>query len=615
MRQIYSGASRVLSWLGPASIADGAVLQKLFKVIDSAIDSTASFGHRERDRGIYRDFYPFDPTLTGSKHISGARERWQFYVSDGWLTSHGLPVVDTLEWDVFAKFMNNAYFQRIWIIQEIQVSDTATIRWGETEFSWVDIHNAVRFCVFHKMDERPGHPQTGWIKYLGPFVMNRQTLPLTFLTVTKHHRCADARDRVFAPVGVSWGITKDSVSQELNFSADYKLTWNQVFRNTVMAICRRSERLEILSIFQHGIILFNGDLPSWVGEWESDTKFIDFAGSSLVACGNTKPQLEECYNQDPLIAKGIIVDEIIAVNDPFSMPELPLGGHGYVEGHRFEKAWTLVESRGVTMAPTEVNTNNQPLDSAIAALAQTLCCDAESFRGQSDPRATRRDSRAPRILNLLLYAPYQFHMAFMAVQGDSPQENGAPPREVFWPESGILAAEAAFEALNPTVSHTVLGPLGSLGAEDIATARRLVAAFFASSSADAQDAMLNRLVAAIGIVQNYEAGKYKAELPDETWEAFNYNGKNLQDMRFFVTSSGNMGTGPNSTKPGDQICIWYGGPVPYVTRKIPAPADESGSESVEHWFLGGCYLHQMMDGQAMEAQNRERYPEKTFTFR
>jgi hypothetical protein len=151
--------------------------------------------------------------------------------------------------------------------------------------------------------ERPGFKSTDWIRFLSPFAANWQTSLITFLTMTKAHRCADARDRIFALIGVSWGLTDSAKSKEVKLSVDYSLTWGQVFRDTIKAICHQSQRLEILSTFQHEPVLPSGGLPSWVGRWVSDPVFVDFARGPFVACGDTIPQLEEHDDKDMLVAK------------------------------------------------------------------------------------------------------------------------------------------------------------------------------------------------------------------------------------------------------------------------------------------------------------------------
>jgi hypothetical protein len=60
--------------------------------------------------------------------------------------------------------------------------------------------------------------------------------------------------------------------------------------------------------------------------------------------------------------------------------------------------------------------------------------------------------------------------------------------------------------------------------------------------------------------------------------------------RIFVMENGYMGLGPSSMNTGDVVCVLFGGDVPYVLRR-------KGS----HWqFLGCCYVHGIMKGEALK---------------
>jgi hypothetical protein len=52
---------------------------------------------------------------------------------------------------------------------------------------------------------------------------------------------------------------------------------------------------------------------------------------------------------------------------------------------------------------------------------------------------------------------------------------------------------------------------------------------------------------------------------------------------YFVTQKGYLGRGPLSIKPGDKLCVFLGGRVPFVVRE-----DERGGRGVEEFLLGEC---------------------------
>lgn len=69
---------------------------------------------------------------------------------------------------------------------------------------------------------------------------------------------------------------------------------------------------------------------------------------------------------------------------------------------------------------------------------------------------------------------------------------------------------------------------------------------------------------------------------------------------FFTTRNGQFGLGPDTMRAGDEICIFFTAPAPFVLRRQPS------GDAFE--FLGPAYIHDYMDGTAF----KERHPENTF---
>lgn len=66
--------------------------------------------------------------------------------------------------------------------------------------------------------------------------------------------------------------------------------------------------------------------------------------------------------------------------------------------------------------------------------------------------------------------------------------------------------------------------------------------------------------------------------------------------------NGRLGLMPNTTQLADRICVFLGGQVPYVIRPY-------GNE--EHTLIGLCYLHGVMDGEAMAMDDLRGEDHKT----
>ncbi|PMD22529.1 hypothetical protein NA56DRAFT_535467, partial [Hyaloscypha hepaticicola] len=62
---------------------------------------------------------------------------------------------------------------------------------------------------------------------------------------------------------------------------------------------------------------------------------------------------------------------------------------------------------------------------------------------------------------------------------------------------------------------------------------------------------------------------------------------------FFTTQKGYMGLGGLDCKPGDLVCILYGGRTPFILRRR-----DVDSETFE--FIGDCYIHGIMYGETLD---------------
>jgi hypothetical protein len=63
---------------------------------------------------------------------------------------------------------------------------------------------------------------------------------------------------------------------------------------------------------------------------------------------------------------------------------------------------------------------------------------------------------------------------------------------------------------------------------------------------------------------------------------------------FCVTTKDSLGCMPQTAKVGDQICLFYGGRLPFVIR----PCGDR-----RYIYVGNCYLHGIMDGEAVDMKD------------
>ena len=63
------------------------------------------------------------------------------------------------------------------------------------------------------------------------------------------------------------------------------------------------------------------------------------------------------------------------------------------------------------------------------------------------------------------------------------------------------------------------------------------------------------------------------------------------DRKLFITASGHLGLGPDWMKPGHELCVLAGSPMPVILNP----------EENYHEFIGDCFVDGIMEGEAVEA--------------
>jgi len=84
----------------------------------------------------------------------------------------------------------------------------------------------------------------------------------------------------------------------------------------------------------------------------------------------------------------------------------------------------------------------------------------------------------------------------------------------------------------------------------------------------------------------------------------------IWNRKLFIARSGSLGLAPSATQIGDKVCILFGCSVPVILRP------RHGSDGRQHWsFIGECYVHGMMDGQAVESTRVDGFCATEFELR
>jgi hypothetical protein len=151
---------------------------------------------------------------------------------------------------------SRAWFQRIWVLQEVMLAKQATIIVGDTALDW-SLFSLSRFCSlgfqFYMKD--------GALPCIMKWMSDKPCNLLAALVTTRNCLATDPRDKVFA----LQSLLDDPLDRPME--ADYALTCKQVFVQTAAFLITRRNSLAVLSEVEEG--RSPGTLPSWVPDWST----------------------------------------------------------------------------------------------------------------------------------------------------------------------------------------------------------------------------------------------------------------------------------------------------------------------------------------------------------
>lgn len=314
MRDIYSQAAKVLAWLGPTDqVSEGTM-----RYLDAFGEKAEVCGFQYNPHvanGVWRGLSKLDtldakleqnlleiilaqcgPTwpetvfekqariLLGISHASTLTDL--FYAISGWHSRESLLPVHDMK-----RLFERAWWTRVWVLQEIALSEEADFICGSVTISrdrfcaainayaafWAVLmkkhqdndgqsfqsyHYQIITDLFHF---RPAIMTNAWRLYkVGRFPL----VALLRLTCVgsinlqrhgPHHlESSDPRDRIFALLGLA------SDQEHLEIYPDYTLTCQEVYVQAVAALLRQGH-LSLLSHIQYPKT--QNHLPSWVPDW------------------------------------------------------------------------------------------------------------------------------------------------------------------------------------------------------------------------------------------------------------------------------------------------------------------------------------------------------------
>ena len=233
-----------------------------------------------------------------------------------------LPAPDSQEWAALSQFLDRPWFQRVWVIQEVVLSNNIQVVCGNKTLPWSDIGLFAICMVTHDLtrylntstDVKGPAIETGYrhILRIDSIKDHNDTLtePLPLLQTlveARGARATDPRDNVFGVMGMSSTLIYPDYSQAI-FDV-----YTEAARTMV------TDRLMNLLCCVDNVEPLPG-LPSWAPDWSSARQTTSFgyleAGRGIyqVAKGS-KLSFSIGQNRDSLIIDGILFDTVTCITE------------------------------------------------------------------------------------------------------------------------------------------------------------------------------------------------------------------------------------------------------------------------------------------------------------
>jgi hypothetical protein len=224
-------------------------------------------------------------------------------------------------WESLKTFFKIPWLRRLWVLQEVVLSSSAVMMWGDTEIPWELVGVTSKRIqddhqLWNAVDERTGIGNA----YLMHSLRNPTHAAYSFRMLLQRSRgfeVTDPKDRIFAVLGLP---TADSAPDKglLFLEPDYALSVFQLYLKVARRVIEQERNLGLLSAVQHGPSIEEG-LPTWVPRWDRFSINI-LAGvdgrSHAVAAGLPEHSVEFTPKKlGSLMTQGLELDTIVHATD------------------------------------------------------------------------------------------------------------------------------------------------------------------------------------------------------------------------------------------------------------------------------------------------------------
>ncbi|PVH72374.1 HET-domain-containing protein [Cadophora sp. DSE1049] len=529
------------------------------------------------------------------------------------------------KWELVVKLMTNRWFSRRWILQELALSRRATVKWGDVELSWLDFADAIALfmtkyedikrCLdtFGKYKETDAralgahtivHATINLFRKSQDGRVEQRLIPLEILvsSLLLAFEASEPRDTIFAVLTLAKdshsASTEPNATKDERISPDYEKCLVDVYTDFMDYCITKSKSLDIICRY-------------WAPPPNPPSH------EDVLTEKSTAVVPEEMPSWIPLIGKS-------AFGDPRGVVEGRMNGDSFVGGPERKGQQTYNASAGLkawhkfglkesevpipkppqrsTTFPTNFDDDAEPIGSAGAVTPP----------GQRSPFPATNGDAVPPNEQLATPSPKpQRYDGTLAVRGfcldivkevsdrvgggkiihdDALKIGGWDPR---W------KGRESLDKVPDKLWRTLVADRGPNGTSAPGWYRR--ACFECLQFTDRRGDL------------DMESIKKEPEIPSTLVTFLERVQPIVWGRRFFdTTATGKgdekrlLGLGNFDVKRDDLVCILFGCSVPVLLRP------ETKEENPTYSFVGECYIHGMMDGEAIASKYTSKHPQHPY---
>jgi Fe-S cluster biosynthesis and repair protein YggX len=452
------------------------------------------------------------------------------------LQTYGLQTQQPL-WIAFQSLLRNAWFDRVWVVQEVALASIIRVYYGKIEIQWKSIVDAVSVinqhqplgalleCTTHNTRRQLPPSSTHNLPIIHEFHQNlhaEQSEPLSFASIMyccSHFKATDPRDKIFGIQGFS-NIDRDDHKYQL-IAPTTKKSIVEVFKDAAKYLLYSETRLRLLSFAGIGYFaeinpILSPDasetLPSWCPDW----------------------------TRQPRVHLGLLSEMALyrAGRDElaFNFPRISSRGSLILDGQRLD----LIAHLGPILMEVEMAKDG-----------------SWSINEASDPYISITDTWTLLSNSDCIKTPYPY------------TEPNQPLREAFW--------------------RTLIGDLGETTRPAPDSCGECFEKWlkFGAGFANSDWPVETGLPISSPLLETFnEAIARFAALISRL----------SPERRLCITNEGYIGMVPPYSSVGDVVCLISGARVPYVFRPTPKSGCKSENSLLQCHLVGEAYVHGVMDG-------------------